>query len=99
MSKKHRFTTLLGQFNLQKFVSAVRKAKSEELSDSSWMQVLGRHLSEKSFYAFGFCSEFLVTSEDTLLFSYEASGDTKTARKKAVFHHKASMSILLLMIC
>nr|ABD83319.1 Fgenesh protein 89 [Beta vulgaris] len=90
MSKKHRFTTLLGQFNLQKFVSAVRKAKSEELSDSSWMQVLGRHLSEKSFYAFGFCSEFLVTSEDTLLFSYEASGDTKTARKKAVFHHKAS---------
>ncbi|KAL2922316.1 Protein TRIGALACTOSYLDIACYLGLYCEROL 4 chloroplastic [Bienertia sinuspersici] len=84
-----RFTTLLGQFNLQKFVSSVRKVKLEENSDSSWLQVVGRHLSEKSFYAFGFCSEFLLTPEDTLLFSYEASGDKRTARKKAIFHHKA----------
>lgn len=82
------FTTLLGQFNLQKFVSSVRKTISEEHSDSSWLQVIGRHLSEKSFYAFGFFSEFLVTPEDTLLFSYEASGDKKAARKKAVFRHK-----------
>lgn len=82
------FTSLLGQFNLQKFVSSVRKAKLMEPSDSSWMQVMGRHLSDKSFYALGFCSEFVVTSDDTLLLACEAHGDTEIARKKAVFHHK-----------
>ncbi|KNA19997.1 hypothetical protein SOVF_056350 [Spinacia oleracea] len=82
------FNILLGQFNFQKFVSSVRKAKLEESSDSSWLQVIGRHLLEKSFYASGFFSEFLVTPEDTLVFSYEACGDKKTARKKAVFNHK-----------
>ncbi|XP_021756951.1 protein TRIGALACTOSYLDIACYLGLYCEROL 4, chloroplastic-like [Chenopodium quinoa] len=82
------FTTLLGQFNLQQFVSSVRKAKLEERSESSWLQTIGRHLSEKSLYAYGVCSEFLVTPEDKLHFSYEARGDRKTARKKAVFNHK-----------
>ncbi|CAO2838351.1 unnamed protein product [Amaranthus hypochondriacus] len=82
------FTTLLGQFNLQKFVSSVRKAKLEDLSGSSWLQVIGRNLCEKSFYGLGFSSEFLAPSDDAFLFAYEACGDSKTARKKAVFEHK-----------
>nr|DAD38454.1 TPA_asm: hypothetical protein HUJ06_009095 [Nelumbo nucifera] len=39
-------------------------------------------------YAFGFCSEFLITPNDTLLVSSEACGDKKRYRKKAVLDHK-----------
>ncbi|KAH9611141.1 hypothetical protein KSS87_004804 [Heliosperma pusillum] len=86
------FTSLLGSFDLQKFVSSVKKA---EPSDSSFLQVIGKHLSDKSLYALGFCSEFLVTSNDTLLVGYESREDTKTARKKAVLHHKANHNLTL----
>ncbi|KAL9237574.1 hypothetical protein vseg_012105 [Gypsophila vaccaria] len=80
------FTSLLGSFDIQKFVTSVKNAQSS--SDSSLLQVIGKHLSDKSFYAFGFCSEFLITSNDTLLVGYESREDLKAARKKAVFHHK-----------
>lgn len=33
----------------------------------------------------------LLTPEDTLLVSLEEYGDERTPRRKAVFHHKASL--------
>lgn len=83
------FTSVLGQFHFQKFVTSVRKAKLAEPSDSSsWTQLIRRQLANRSLYDLGFCSEFLITPDDILLVAYEAHGATETARKKAVFHHK-----------
>lgn len=82
------FTTLLGQFNVQKFVSSIRENGLLQLSDSSWLQSIRRHLGNKSLYALGYCSELLVTPDDTVLLGLEAYGDNKTPRKKVVFHHK-----------
>ncbi|KAK9289145.1 hypothetical protein L1049_017618 [Liquidambar formosana] len=82
------FATLLGQFNLQKFVSSVKEGGLTQPSESSWLQSFGRHLRNKSLYALGFCSELLLTPDDTVLVSIEASGDKKKPRKKAVLHHK-----------
>nr|GMD77525.1 protein TRIGALACTOSYLDIACYLGLYCEROL 4, chloroplastic [Ipomoea batatas] len=83
-----RFTTLLGQLNVQKLISSIRNKGSVHPSESSWLQTVRRHLSDKSLYALNLCSELLLTPEDILLVSLEAHGDVKTARKKAVFHHK-----------
>ncbi|KAI7979526.1 hypothetical protein LOK49_Contig314G00001 [Camellia lanceoleosa] len=69
------FATLLGQFNLHKFLSSV---KENGLI----------HLCNKSLYALNFCSELLITPDDTLLLGIEAYGDNKTTRKKALLHHK-----------
>lgn len=82
------FTTLLGQLNVQKLISSIRNKGSVHPSESSWLQTVRRHLSDKSLYALNLCSELLLTPEDILLVSLEAHGDVKTARKKAVFHHK-----------
>ncbi|GAB4859006.1 hypothetical protein Ancab_010477 [Ancistrocladus abbreviatus] len=79
------FTTFLCQFDLQKFVSSIKKETQSELS---WLQRIRTHLCDKSFYAIGVCSELLVTPNNTLLFGYEAHGDKEIARKKAVLHHK-----------
>ncbi|GMP82047.1 hypothetical protein CsSME_00036521 [Camellia sinensis var. sinensis] len=57
-------------------------------SESSWLKTLGRHLCNKSLYALYFCSELLITPDDTLLLSIEAYGDNKTTRKNALLHHK-----------
>lgn len=85
-----RFAALLGQFNLQKFVSSVRKNGLVKEPNASWLQGLGRHLQDKSLYALNFCSEMLLTPNDTLLVSVEDSLDKRNPRKKAVFRHKAS---------
>ncbi|XP_059632042.1 protein TRIGALACTOSYLDIACYLGLYCEROL 4, chloroplastic [Cornus florida] len=85
---EHWFATLLGQFNLQQFVSSVKENGSMQPSESSWLKTFGRHLRNKSLYALGFCSEFLITPNDTVLFSLEKHGDKKIPRKKAVLHHK-----------
>ncbi|CAB4262429.1 unnamed protein product [Prunus armeniaca] len=84
------FGTLLGQFNLQRFLSSVKKSGKTTPPDSasSWMQSIGTHLRDKSLYALSFCSDFLLTPDDTLVFSVEAYGDDKKARKKALFQHK-----------
>ncbi|KAG7995651.1 hypothetical protein I3843_01G120800 [Carya illinoinensis] len=94
------FCTLLGQFNLQKLVSSLMKESGERPapppnSASSLLQQfesVGRHLLDKSLYAFGFSSELLLTPDDTLLLSTDSHShshaDKKTPRKKAVFHHK-----------
>lgn len=95
---------MLGQFNLQKFVSSIKDKDNDKesglvrSSEFSWMQSIGRHLRHKSLYALGFCSELLLTPDDTILVSFEASGDKMTPpRKKAVFHHKASVYLFVLL--
>ncbi|XP_027183350.1 protein TRIGALACTOSYLDIACYLGLYCEROL 4, chloroplastic [Coffea eugenioides] len=82
------FATLLGQFNIQKFVTSIKKDGTLQMSEPSWLQRIKKHLSEKSLYAFNLCSELLVTPDDTLLLSYEGYGDEKNSRTKAVLHHK-----------
>ncbi|PSR85244.1 Protein TRIGALACTOSYLDIACYLGLYCEROL like [Actinidia chinensis var. chinensis] len=82
------FATLLGQFNLQKFVSVVKQNGLTQPSESSWLKRIGRHLCDKSFYALNFCSELWITPDDTVLISIEGYGDKKATRKKAVLHHK-----------
>ncbi|XP_059289594.1 protein TRIGALACTOSYLDIACYLGLYCEROL 4, chloroplastic isoform X2 [Lycium ferocissimum] len=81
-------TMLLGQLNVQKFVSSLRKNKTKHLPDSSWLQSIGRNFIQKSFYALGFSSELSLTPDDTLLISFDAYGDEKMPQKKAVLHHK-----------
>ncbi|CAI9771126.1 unnamed protein product [Fraxinus pennsylvanica] len=82
------FITLLGQFNVQKFVTSLRTNGFRRESDSSWLQNIRRHLSDQSFYGLNFCSELLLTPDDVLTLSLETHGDQKTPRKKAVLHHK-----------
>nr|XP_008390470.2 protein TRIGALACTOSYLDIACYLGLYCEROL 4, chloroplastic-like [Malus domestica] len=84
------FGTFLGQFNVQRFISAVKKSGKEAPPDSvsSWMQSIGTHLREKSLYALSFCSEFWLTPDDTLVLSVDGYGDDKKPRKKALFQHK-----------
>lgn len=73
-------------------------------SASSWMQTLGKHLQDKSLYALSFCSELLLTPDDTLLLSVESYGDdNKKPRNKALFQHRVGfcfikLSIVLLVI-
>ncbi|XP_044499271.1 protein TRIGALACTOSYLDIACYLGLYCEROL 4, chloroplastic [Mangifera indica] len=74
------FTSLLGQFNLHKFVSSVKDPNSK----STLLQALR----DKSLYAFGFFSEFLLTPDDTLLVIFDSYVHNDTTRKKAVYHHK-----------
>lgn len=85
---EHWFATLLGQFDMQKFVSSMKENKSMQPSESSLLESMGRHLRDKSLYALSFCSEMLITPDDTVLFSLESYADEKTPRKKAVLHHK-----------
>lgn len=105
------FCTLLGQFNLQKLVSSLMKESGERPapppnSASSLLQQfesVGRHLLDKSLYAFGFSSELLLTPDDTLLLSTDSHShshaDKKTPRKKAVFHHKVTLLLLPGILC
>ncbi|KAH0732986.1 hypothetical protein KY289_004174 [Solanum tuberosum] len=79
---------LLGQLNVQRFVSSLRKIKTKHLPDSSWLQSIRRNFIQKSFYALGFCSELFLTPDDTLIISLNAYGDEKVPQKRAVLHHK-----------
>ncbi|KAK6913598.1 hypothetical protein RJ641_020919 [Dillenia turbinata] len=90
----HWVATLLGQFNLQKFVSSVKKQcrfSSPSESSSSWLSSIGHHLRDPSFYAFGLSSELSLTPDDTLCLSWEqsTSADPNLPRRKALLHHKA----------
>ncbi|ESW10838.1 hypothetical protein PHAVU_009G242200 [Phaseolus vulgaris] len=79
---------LLGQFNLQRFVSSVKSSEEKPKGVSSWLKTFGRHLQQKSLYALGFSSEFQLGEDDTLLFGLDAYDDTEKPRGKVVFHHK-----------
>ncbi|KAK9136553.1 hypothetical protein Sjap_007147 [Stephania japonica] len=84
-----RFASVLGQFNLQKFVTSVREGGVKKRSSgSSWLKNAGKYLCDKSLYALGFCTEYLITPDDVLLVSSDVYGDNKATRNKAVFHHK-----------
>ena len=81
----------MGQFNFQKFLSSVNEGGGLlQPSNSSWLQGIGRHFSDKSLYALGLSSELLITPDDTLVVGLEAHGDNKAPRKKAVFRHKVN---------
>lgn len=82
------FTTLLGQLNVQKLVSSLRRNGLRQASDASLWQSMSRHLSDPKLYALNFSWEWLVTPQDTLLLSSEVNGDAKTPRNKAILHHK-----------
>ncbi|XP_004229046.1 protein TRIGALACTOSYLDIACYLGLYCEROL 4, chloroplastic [Solanum lycopersicum] len=79
---------LLGQLNVQRFLSSLRKNKTKHLPDPSWLQSIRRNFIQKSFYALGFCSELFLTPDDTLIISLDAYGDEKVPQKRAVLHHK-----------
>ncbi|CAJ1975932.1 unnamed protein product [Sphenostylis stenocarpa] len=79
---------LLGQFNLQRFVSSVKSSEEKPKGISSWLKTFARHLQQKSLYALGISSEFQLGPDDKLLFSLDAYDDTEKPRGKAVFHHK-----------
>lgn len=90
-----RFVSLLGQFDVQRFVSEVKKSegfvRGSSSTAASRFNTITKHLKDKSLYALGFCSELLLTPDDTLLLSYDTyKGDLqKNHRAKAVFNHKA----------
>ncbi|KAL5098076.1 hypothetical protein RYX36_002403 [Vicia faba] len=79
---------LLGQFNLQKFISSVNNSEEKPTRISSWLKTFGNHLKKKSLYALGLCSEFQLTPDDTLLFGLDSYDYTDKPRGKAVLHHK-----------
>jgi len=86
--------SLLGQFDVQRFVTEIDKTKAFGRGSSSTvasrLNTIGKHLKDKSLYALGFCSEFLLSPDDTLLLSYDAyKGDLdKNPRAKAIFNHE-----------
>lgn len=84
---------------MEKFASSLMGSReppqSAAATPNSWLQRFARHLKDKSLYAGGFCSELLLTADDTLYVSLETSPDNNLSRKKAVFHHKASSIQLL----
>ncbi|KAH9766587.1 protein TRIGALACTOSYLDIACYLGLYCEROL 4 [Citrus sinensis] len=82
-----RFATLLGQFNVLKFVSSLKQG---ELSKSRCLHALR----DKSLYALGFSSELLFTDDDTLLLSYDSYGHNDTSRKKAFPNHNFTLEAL-----
>lgn len=82
------FAALLSQFNVQKFVNSIKKKPKMQHSESSLLENLRTHLSDISLYTLNFCSELLLTDDDTLFLSLEKYGDDQKVRKKAVLHHK-----------
>ncbi|XP_045790475.1 protein TRIGALACTOSYLDIACYLGLYCEROL 4, chloroplastic [Trifolium pratense] len=79
---------LLGQFNLQKFVSSVKSSEEKPERFSSWLKSVGRNLRDRSLYALGLCSELQLTPDDTLLFGLDSYDYADKPRGKAVFRHK-----------
>ncbi|XP_027339045.1 protein TRIGALACTOSYLDIACYLGLYCEROL 4, chloroplastic [Abrus precatorius] len=83
------YVSLLGQFNLQRFVSSVKSSEEKPERLSSWFKTIGRHLRQKSLYALSFCSEIQRTPDETFLFGLDAYGDNADKlRGKAVLQHK-----------
>ncbi|XP_058076927.1 protein TRIGALACTOSYLDIACYLGLYCEROL 4, chloroplastic isoform X2 [Magnolia sinica] len=91
-----RFATLLGQFHLQKLISSVKESTPGNPPESSWLKNIGQHLCDKSLYALGFCSEFLILPDLSILLNSEAYADKKGRRNKAIVlqklpHHNLTM--------
>ncbi|XP_022158716.1 protein TRIGALACTOSYLDIACYLGLYCEROL 4, chloroplastic [Momordica charantia] len=82
--------TLLGQFNLQKFISSFTRSGVMHHSPSSFLQAIGRHLCHPSFYALGVSSDISLNPDDSdsLLISFDGYGENGMLRTKALLHHK-----------
>ncbi|XVF71864.1 hypothetical protein PTKIN_Ptkin12aG0073600 [Pterospermum kingtungense] len=86
------FATLLGQFNLRKFLSSFQGRGGAISMHMLDLKSIGRLLLDKSLYALSFSSELLLTPDDTLLLTSDSYySHSIPPRKKAVFHHKASI--------
>ncbi|KAL8058533.1 hypothetical protein ABFX02_03G025000 [Erythranthe guttata] len=72
------FPTLLGRFDVHKFTSSLppRQSQQQENSDASFLHTVWAHVLNPSFYALNFCSEWLLTPQDTFLLSLEKRGNT-----------------------
>ncbi|XP_010547033.1 PREDICTED: protein TRIGALACTOSYLDIACYLGLYCEROL 4, chloroplastic [Tarenaya hassleriana] len=92
------FVSLLGQFDVQRFVSEMKKNGGFHRGSSaaSRLNTFVKHIQDKSLYALGFCSEFLLTPDDTLLLSYDTYNCDleQNPRAKAVFNHKFPLHTL-----
>lgn len=73
----------------------MKSSGDKPISASSWLQSIGRHLKDKSLYAFGFCSEFLLSPDDTFLLSVDRYVEKDLYRNKAVFYHKVKCAFSL----
>lgn len=71
-------------------MTSIKDSGIMQSSRPSKLQSIINHLSDKSLYAFNLCLELLATPEDTLNFSFEAYGEGKHSRKRAILHHKFS---------
>lgn len=85
-----RFATLLGQFNVQKFVEKMKKRQCIDSEEKPWVKMVGKQLQDKSLYALNFCAELILTSNDTLVFSSEANMESGMPRRKAIYLHEVS---------
>ena len=83
----------MGQFNLQKFISSVKRSEQTSAQVSSWLKNFGRQLQQKSLYGLGLFSEFQLTPDDTLLLGLDY---TNESRGRAVLRHKVSISLYTL---
>lgn len=82
------FAAVVGQFRLQKFISSLKECSSRHPHESPWIKKILTRLCDKSLYALGFCSEFLVGEDYSVLLTSEAYGAKMGARNKAIFYQK-----------
>ncbi|CAN6469909.1 unnamed protein product [Victoria cruziana] len=90
------FAAISGQFNMQKFLSAVKEKGKQIPMEPIGPKKIWRSLGDKSLYALNFCSEFLITPSGSLQLSTEMHNDNKGRWSKALFHYKFPLHNLLL---
>ncbi|CAH8390279.1 unnamed protein product [Eruca vesicaria subsp. sativa] len=94
LSKK--FVSLLGQFDVQRFMSEMKKSEAFVRGLASRLNTLGKHLKDKSLYALGFCSELLLTPEDTYFLPDTYKCDPKkNSRAKFPLHNLTAAPVWL----
>uniref|UniRef100_A0A164SLA2 Protein TRIGALACTOSYLDIACYLGLYCEROL 4, chloroplastic n=1 Tax=Daucus carota subsp. sativus TaxID=79200 RepID=A0A164SLA2_DAUCS len=63
------FATLLGQFNVKKFVTSVKDDLLNQSDEFSLLDTMRNRLEDKSLYTLDMCSEILLSPDDTLQFA------------------------------
>ncbi|KAG9459963.1 hypothetical protein H6P81_004471 [Aristolochia fimbriata] len=82
------FAAVLGQLHLQRLVSSLKKNVSGIQEKSFWLTKIRECLCDRSLYALGACSEFLLTPDISLLIGSERHGGREGLRNKAVLRHR-----------
>ncbi|XP_068660657.1 LOW QUALITY PROTEIN: protein TRIGALACTOSYLDIACYLGLYCEROL 4, chloroplastic [Aristolochia californica] len=82
------FAALFGQFHLQKLISSMKKNASEIQQESSWLKKIRGCVCDRSLYALGVCSEFLVTPDLSVLLGLETHGGRGGIQSKSILHHR-----------